>query len=265
MKLFFPVILSLFLLACNTTTDELKAPASPTVAVVGDKNLSNDLVKAYLIANGVKEVNDDAMKKGLDNLINEVAMANIATKKKLPLSTEEINTLIYLKYKVLASVAQADYLKTHPINEKEIQTEYDNANKMVGGKQYHVHHLLYKDEVQAIKQLEKIKSIEDYKIAEITFVQKNPTMRGVGDLGWITLGQLPPIFSEILPELTENSIAQDVLNSKYGAHIVYLEEVKDLKPPSLEKVKAGIIKSLEAKRFAKFIQLARAKAHIKVK
>ena len=265
MKLLLPLLFSVFLFSCNNSDNALKVPDSPTVALVGDTKISNDLLKAFLIANGIKDVNNEVMQKGLEKLINEVAMANIAEKKKLPLSTEQINTLIYLNYKVKAAVAQADYLKQNPITEAEMRAEYDKTNKMVGGKQYHVHHLLYKDEVQAIKQLEKIKTVEDYKIAEITFMQENPNMKGVGDLGWVTLGQLPASFAETLPKLSPNSIANDVLNSKYGAHIVYLEAVKDIQPPSFENVKDGIKKSLEAKKITRFIQLARAKARIKVK
>ncbi len=265
MRLLLPLILTLFIFACNNADNELKVPDSPTVAIVGEEKISNDFLKAYLIANGVKEVNDEVMQQALKKLIDEVAMANIAKKKKLPLSVEQINTLIYLKTKVLAAVASENYLKKHPITEDEIKAEYDKANKIAGGKQYHVHHLLYKDEVQAIKQLEKIKSVEDFKIAEITFMQEHPNMRGVGDLGWIILGQLPPNFAKILPTLTPNSIASDVINSKFGAHIVYLEDVRDLQAPKFETVKAGIIQSLKAKRMAKFAQLARAKAHVKVK
>ena len=257
-------ISTLFLFACNQQTEQ-KLPDSPAIAVVGDSVISADLLSAYLLAKGIKNADKATTKQAMESLINEVAVANIARKNKLNLTTEQLNTFEYLKIRALAEVAKSDYLSQNKVTDQEIEQEYESGSKQAGNKEYHLHLLMYQDEVQAIKELEKLKTKEDYLALESTFKQANPNISGVGDLGWVKLPQLPKSFRTVLPKLKPGTLYKDVLNSKYGAHIVYVENVRALKPPKLEDVRQGIVRTLEAKKLSKFTQLARAKARVKVK
>ena len=259
------IILFIFnLSACNNQQDQ-QLPLSQAVAIVGGQTVTVDLLNAFLLANGVSQPDEATLKVALEKLAEEVAIANIASKKEIDLTREQLNTLEYLRIKSMASNARKDYLSTNEITEAEIQDEYDKVNSQMGGKEYRLHHLLYKDEVQAIKQRETIKSVEDYKVLEYSFMQENPNNKGVGDIGWVSLTQLPKGISEVLPTMADNTLLTDVVNTQFGAHIVYLEATRSLQPPKLEEVKPGIIKSLQAKKLSKFSQLARAKARIEIK
>lgn len=258
------VFLIFTLFSCNQQKEQ-QLPESEVIAVVGNEVVTTDLLKAFLQANGISNADEKIVNKALDTLIEELALANIASKKKLLMTTEQLNTLKYLRLKSMANNARGDYLLDNVITEAEILREYSKANKQTGGIQFHVHHLLYKDEIQAIKQHEKIQSVDDYIALEKVFLQENVNMRGVGDIGWVTLGQLPKSFREVLPSSQEDTVISDVLNSQFGAHIVYLEAIRSLKPPKLEDVKPGIIQSLKAKKLSKFSQLAIAKAHVIIK
>lgn len=257
-------IITLFLFACNQQAEQ-KLPDSPAIAIVGESVISADLLKAYLLANGIQKPDQATTKQAMENLINEVAVANIARKNKLTLTPEQLNTIEYLKIRALADAAKKDYLAKNKITEEEIAQEYKNGSKQSGNKEYHLHLLMYQDEVQAIKELEKLNTKEDYLTLENTFKKENPNIRGVGDIGWVKLPQLPISFRSVLPQLKPETLYKKVLNSKYGAHIIYLEDTRDLVPPKLEDVRQGIIKTLEAKKVSKFTQLAKAKAHVKIK
>ncbi len=257
-------ILTLSLFACNQQ-EEQKPPDSPAIAVVGDSIISADLLKAYLLANGIKNPDEKTTEQAMENLINEVAVANIAKKNKLSPTPEQLNTIEYLKIRAFADAAKQDYLKKNKVTDQEISNEYKNGSKQSGNKEYHLHLLMYQDEVQAIKELDKLKTKEDYLALEKSFKQENPNIRGVGDLGWVKIPQLPKSFRSVLPQLKPETLYKKVLISKYGAHIIYLEEVRALKPPKLEDVRSGIIKTLEAKKISKFVQLAKAKARVKIK
>jgi peptidyl-prolyl cis-trans isomerase C len=258
------LVITLSLFACNSQ-QQMQLPKSEVVAKVGDEVITIDLLNAFLQANGVTNTDEVLLKKALDSLIQEVAIANVAKKKNLAMTKEQLNTLHYLKIKSMAENAKQDYLSDKPITEEEILSEFNKAGKLTGNKQYHLHHVLYKDEVQAIKQREKINSVDDYKTIEQQFLQEKPGMKGVGDIGWVTLSNLPKGFSEKLLAAEENSVLTDIVKTEYGAHIVYIEAIRDLAPPKLETVKAGVIKSLQAKKLSKFTQLARAKARVDIK
>ena len=258
------VFIVLSLVACNGQQQQ-QLPKSAAVAIVGEEIITVDLLNAFLRANGVVNADEALLKKALDSLIQEVAIANIAKKKKLEMTKEQLNSLHYLQIKSMADMAREDYLMDKPITDEEVLAEYNKAGQLTGGKQYHLHHVLYKDEVQAIKQREKISSVDDYKKIEQQFLQENPAMKNVGDIGWLALSQLPKGFGEKLAAASEDSVITDIVKTDFGAHIVYVEAIRDLQPPELETVKAGIIKSLQAKKLSKFTQLARAKARVEIK
>lgn len=264
MRKILSLLLVFGLLSCNQQHSQ-ELPDSPAVAMVGENKVTLDMLNAYLKANGLSNKDDALIKKALESLSLEIALANIAKNKNLSLNTEQLNTLEYLKIKTLANNAKSDYLSDLEVTEQEIQQEYQKGQKQAGEKQYHVHHLLYQDEVEAIKNRDQIKSAEDYKMLELLYSQQNPGIKNVGDIGWVALGQLPKGFREPLSKAKEDSILKQVVNTQFGAHIVYLEELRELKPPPLEQVKAGIIQSIKAKKLSKFIQLTKAKARIKIK
>lgn len=264
MKHIILLVLILPIISCNEQQSQ-NLPESPVIAVVGDEAVTADLLKAFLQANGIANADEATVNKAMGKLTEEIAMANIAKKKKLTLSAIQLNTLEYLQIKSLASAAKQDYLQANQISEDEIKKEYDMTIKQVGGIQFHVRHVLFKDEVQAIKELEKIKSADDYLNYETQYIKNNPKTGNIGDLGWVTLGQLPETFREVIPGLADNTVLSDVVNSRFGAHIVFLQGTRKLQPPKFEDVKAGIINSLKAKKLSKFSQLAKAKAHIVVK
>lgn len=262
MKTILIVLCSLGLLSCNNQTDEL--PDSKTIAVVGDNNVTADMYQAFLQANGISNPDKALAKKAFDKLVDEVAMSNMAEKENLKLTTLQLNTLKYLRIKSQANNAAKAYLKKNEITQQEIEKEYNQANKNSGAEQYHVHHLLFKDEVEAIKQRERLQSSADYLAYEKTYLTTKNQSKSMGDLGWVNLTQLPKEFASALKTAQERQVLAEVVNTKFGAHIVYLEKKRPLEPPPLDSVKAGIIKTLKAKKLSKYTQLARAKAHVKV-
>lgn len=262
MKYILIVLSLLTLFSCSNNTEQL--PESKTIAIVGDKIVTADMYQAFLQANGISNPDKALAKKAFDKLIDEVALANMAEKNNLKLTTMQLNTLNYLRIKSQANNAAEDYLKKNAITEKEIEAEYNQANIKTGTEQYHVHHLIFKDEVEAIKQKDKLHSVEDYLAYEQSYLSTKEHSKNVGDLGWVNLTQLPKEFALALKQTQVNQLVKDVVNTQFGAHIVYLEAKRPLQPPPLETVKAGIIKSLKAKKISKYTQLARAKAHVKV-
>lgn len=263
MKLVFILILNVFLFSCSTQQSQ-DLPESDAVAKVGDEVISADLLNAYMYVNGIANPTPEMINASLGKLIEEVAMANIATKKQLPMTRAQLNNFKYLKLRALASNAKLDYLSENKSTEQELLEEYNNVTEQTKGQEYHVHHLLYIDEIQAITALDEIKSAEDFKIKEAQYMQENPGKVNVGNLGWLNLLQLPKSFKEVLPQMAENSVHHQVISSQFGAHIIYLEAVRNTSAPAFEEVKSGIEKSLEAKKVSKFAQLAKVKARVTV-
>jgi len=260
---FFCVLFLLFLSACSQNNDSNSLPKSRVLAVVGDQNVTQGLLDAFMKSNAIKPSSDTQVALALDALIGEVAMSNISAKKKIPLSEEQLNMIYYLKLRAHSQNAQRDYISTNPISTEETQREYDTIKKSTGAHEYYVHHMLFDDEVEAIKALESVTESGDYFSQEQLYLQSS-NKTGVGELGWVNLKQLPQSFGEILPQTEENTVIPNVVQSQFGAHVIFLKEKRPFTPPSFEEVKDGIIKSLKAKQLSKFKQISIAKAKVKL-
>ncbi len=261
-------LLSLALLACQGSPGDQQTTAQTgeVIAVVNDEPVTTDLLKAYLKANGIAKSDEVTLNKGLEGLIAEMAMAREAQKKKLPLTPDQVNTLQYLHLRAMATNALSDYLKNHPIEDKDLRAEYNKIIKNTGGQEYHVHHLLFADEVQAQKLAEDIAAGKTtFAEAEKKYLAENTARRNVGDLGWVNLSQLPKGFRQVLPGMKPGQVYPKAVASEYGGHVLFLEDTRQLQPPPFEEVKAGIERSLRQKQVDKYRQLARAKARVAIK
>ena len=86
------VFLIFTLFSCNQQKEQ-QLPESEVIAVVGNEVVTTDLLKAFLQANGISNADEKIVNKALDTLTEELALANIASKKKLLMTTEQLNTL----------------------------------------------------------------------------------------------------------------------------------------------------------------------------
>ncbi len=268
MKHILILVLLGLLAACQQDSADNNATAQTgeVVAVVNDEPVTTDLLKAYLRANGIAKTDEITLNKALEGLIAEMAMAREAQKKKLALTPEQLNTLQYLHLRAMAANALNDYLQAHPVEEKDLRAEYNKIVKNTGGQEYHVHHLLFADEVQAQKLAEEITAGKTtFAEAEKKYLAENSNRRNVGDLGWVNLSQLPKGFRQVLPTMNPGQTYPKAVASEYGGHVLFLEDTRQLQPPPFEEVKAGIERSLRQKQMDKYRQLARAKARVAIK
>ena len=109
MKNFVLILFVLALLSCQQQKAQ-ELPESEVIAVVGKEIVTADLLQAYLKANGLADSDEKIINQALDKLIEEVAVANIATKKQLPMTADQLNALKYLQIRSMANNAKQDYL-----------------------------------------------------------------------------------------------------------------------------------------------------------
>jgi parvulin-like peptidyl-prolyl isomerase len=95
----------------------------------------------------------------------------------------------------------------------------------------------------------------------------SPDREAGGDLGFFSLGQMPPEFDEVVSQLKKNEIS-DVIPSDYGYHIFQLMEIREPKEATWEEAKSKIQQILLAKKkdaaFQDWLYKLRSSARIKV-
>ena len=197
-----------------------------------------------------------------EDLINRELIAQQAARagytKKPALQAE----LALVRQTVIVQHYIADWLRAHPVSEAEIQKMYDEAKAKAGGKEYKVRHILLDSEDEAksvIAALDK-----GAKFEELAKKSKDAGTRDRGgELDWMSPGgNLDKAFSEAMVTLDKGKYTEKPVHTRYGYHVIQVEDVRPLKFPPLQEVKARIEQQLKQRQLREMVDRLRAKAKI---
>jgi len=162
---------------------------------------------------------------------------------------------------VLAGAFVQNYAKTHQVSEDALKQEYEKLKVRLGSKEYKVRHILVEDENAAKSIAAKLKKGGKFdKLAESNSKDVGSRDKG-GDLGWSVPANYVKPFADAILNLTKGQVSEPV-QSQFGWHIIKLEDVRELKIPSLEEGKADIAKNLLRQSIQQAIADLRTKAKI---
>ena len=140
------------------------------------------------------------------------------------------------------------------ITEKEIESYYEYNAKMYNQpKQIKAKHILFKvrDDAEEVKNkvkeraekvLEKARKGENFAaLAEEH--SDGPSKSQGGDLGYFETGQMEPPFEEAAFALKKGEIS-DLVQTRFGYHIILVEDIKEAGMTPLEQVREDILAAL---------------------
>lgn len=205
-----------------------------------------------------------------DDLINLEVIAQEAVKLRLgppiEVSKSFIDTPIgqqniLAQQSALAGAFFQDYAKRHPVTEEALLQEYENLKSRIGNKEYKVAHILVASENEAIAIATELKKGRSFdKIAKEKSLDPGSSKQG-GDLGWNPPSSYVAPFAEAFQKLAKGHVSSPV-QTQFGWHIIKLEDVRDLKLPAFQEVKANLEKRQQQQALQEAINSLRAKARI---
>jgi peptidyl-prolyl cis-trans isomerase C len=241
-----------------------KATKSAPIAVVNGVAIPASRADVLLREREVQGAPDNAaMREAVrEDLINRELIAQEAARtgytKKPALQAE----LALVRQTVIVQHWISDWLRAHPVSEAEIQKAYDEAKEKSGGKEYKVRHILLGTEDEAksvIAALDKGAKFED-----LAKKSKDAGTRDRGgELDWMTPGgNLDKAFSDAMVNLGKGKYTETPVHTRYGYHVIQVEDIRPLKFPPLEDVKERIEQQLKQRQLRELVQSLRAKAKI---
>ena len=129
-----------------------------------------------------------------------------------------------------------------------------------------LHHILLENEKDAKQVLARLKKGE--KFADVASkVSICPSKTNGGDLGWMPKGSLVPEIEEVAFKMKKGQIEGPV-KSKFGYHILYLEDTKPAEEASFDQVKDYIIEQLkyqkQQEQYEKIADSLRKKMNVQI-
>lgn len=163
----------------------------------------------------------------------------------------------------LANDYLSKYLSQMKITDADLQPAYD---KFVQGypktTQYKAAHILVKTKDEAEAIIKQLDSGADFaKLAEEKSQDPGSAKQG-GELGWFDLDQMVPEFSAAVAKLKKGQITKEPVQSKFGWHVIELEDTRESKPPTFAELKPQLETQYRRAEIEKLVKKLRAEAKV---
>ena len=277
LKLFAAALLALPMLAGAQDAKDAPKPAAKPAAKAPAKSGSKEPVATV---NGVavpqsrmefmmeqqrgrgSPDNQQARSMMREELINREVVTQEAQKSGLAKSSEVQAQMDIARQEILVGAYLRDWVKKHPVSDTEIQQEYERARAQTGDKEYRARHILVDNEDQAkalIADLNKGAKFDD--LAKKNSKDAGSKERG-GDLDWNVPGAFDKQFSDAMVKLDKGKYTAAPVQTRFGFHVIQLDDVRPVKFPGMEEVKPRIAQQIQQHKVDELVRGLRAKAKV---
>ncbi len=217
-----------------------------------------------------------------DVLITREVITQEAIKKGLEKSPEVQTQLEMAKQDFLIRAYFDDFIKNNVPTEEQTRAEYDkikaaqtdNGQKM----EYRVRHILVKLDPASANDPKKAKAAEQKAKAIVAELNKaygknfaqlaqtksddEGTKKQGGELDWTDGSNLVKEFSDAMTKLEKGSYTKVPVKTRFGYHIILLEDVRPIQFPPYDQVKERVQQELIKQARDKKIEELRAAAKV---
>ena len=230
-----------------STADLLAKDLNKIVAA----KVNNHIISAQDVLNAVNTLPENIKTKPLSEIypriINELINKHLITKRayneKLDLDQNVLNLIQKNKDSILAKYWLNNYLKneTSEENIKNFYNEYVKSFKEY--KEVNASHILVKTKNEAVSIINKLKSKSQFSELAKTF-SIGPSGKNGGNLGWFGPGQMVKEFEKAAFLIEKGNISQKPVKTKFGFHVIKVNNIRNAKPKKLYEIKKNIIEKI---------------------
>jgi peptidyl-prolyl cis-trans isomerase C len=239
-------------------------PASGPVATVNGTAIPRtrlDFMLRQQAARGAPD-NEQTRAAAREDLINREIVAQEAARAGMAKKQDVQLQLDMARQEVLVSAFLSDYLRTHAVSDADVQKEYDRARTQTGTTEYRARHILVQDEEEAKKLIAELKKGGKFdELAKKSSKDEGTRERG-GDLDWNVPAAYDKAFADAMMKLEKGQVTAEPVRSRFGFHVIQLEDTRAVNFPPLAQVRPQIQQNLTRQKVEKLIRELRAKSKV---
>lgn len=196
-----------------------------------------------------------------ESLVATELMIQEATRMGIPKQPGVQTQLGLARGQILSRAYRDAFAKSHPVTDAELKAEYDRIRAGVGDKEYKARHILVEKEDEAKAIIVKLNKGE--KFEDLAGASKDPGSKANGGaLEWNSPAGYVKPFSDAMVKLQKGKFTEQPVQSRFGWHVILLEDVRPARFPSLDEVKPQLTERIQQQALEKDIAALRAKAKI---
>jgi len=259
-----PLLVSAQTLPSKEPAKKDAAKGAPPIATVNGVAIPRSRGETLMNQQKARGAPDNEQTRGMvrEELVNREVLMQEAQKSGVAKSPEVVGQLDLARQEIIISAYLRDWVRKNPISDADIQKEYDRVKSEQGDKEYRARHILVETEDQAkqmVAELKKGTKFDD--LAAKNSKDPGSKDRG-GDLDWHGPGDFDRSFSEAMIKLDKGKYTETPVHTRFGYHIIQLDDVRSGRFPALAEVKPRIQQQLAQNRIDELIKSLRSKAKV---
>ncbi len=234
------------------------------VATINGAPLHASVFDAYAVARLQKSM-DDLSDEERDGLLEEMVqfqlLAGAAVDAGLPGEPDIAIDLELQRLQTLSRLMATRHLDENPVTSIELQDAYEQNIDQLSGVQYKARHILLDQEAEATAIIGELDGGADF--AQLAMERSTgPSGPNGGDLGWFSADTMVEPFANAVRSMEVGTYTREPVQTRFGWHVILLEEMEDRAPPGLEAVRADITSVVEQQKVEAFLNSLREQAEI---
>ena len=213
--------------------------------------VNNHIISAQDVLNAVSTLPENVKTKPLfeiyPRVINELINKHLITKRayseKLDLDQNVINLIKKNKDSILAKYWLNNFIKNET-SEENVKNFYNNYVKSFQKyTEINASHILVKTKNEAVSIINKLNNKSQFSELAREY-SIGPSAKNGGNLGWFGPGQMVKEFEKAAFLLEKGNISQKPIKTKFGFHVIKLNDMRNAKPKKLNEIKNNIIEKI---------------------
>lgn len=256
-SLFFTVLL-LTTGVCNA--EDSKTTDDPIVATVNQKEIRLSELRHF----SSKMSQQVSQERALQEMINVELLVQAATKEQMPTEPELKMELERTRNGLIGSYYLQQKLKTVQITEAQLREAYEEQYVTNSEVEYNANHILVDTQDEAQQIIQKLKNGTDFEELAKQ-LSTGPSGKNGGALGWFKAQDMVPPFAKAVQNLEPGSLTQQPVKTRFGYHVVKLNETRKIDPPTFETVKQQLATAIASQYIEDLLSQLKQQATIELK
>ncbi len=265
---FYMYLTKKLILACSISLMSTSVMAQ-NAAIVNGKPIPKAQLDRLIKNSGQSATDPKIREQGRELLITRELIVQEADKRGVTQKEDIKDQLEQARMAVLITGLFEDYINNRGgITDDDYKMAYDSIKGQFGGKEYKVRHILVEKEADAKALIAKIKAGAKFEELAKTNSKDPGSAPNGGDLEWVSDKALVPEFTKAMVTLKKGQMTDKPIKTQFGWHIIQLDDVRDVKIPSITEIKEQLKAMLmqdqawQREKFALMMKAIREKARI---
>ena len=198
-------------------------------------------------------------------MITREVLAQEAKRRQLDENDEYIQQIDAMQQQLLLTLLFNSFIAEMDPTEEQMHAAYErikSENAKLGDKEYHVRHILVKEEGQATEIIAQLGGGADFAEIAMEKSEDSGSKETGGELGWSAPQRYVKPFADAIATLQKGETTQTPVKTDFGFHVIELIDVRVAEFPPYDQVKEQLRKEILTKSRDELIGKLRTDAKI---